>query len=116
MNIEKKLSLDEQRMLGQIRANDSGSVLKLRSSLGWSVSRFMATLFSLEHIGLITRRENRVKLTPDAVRRIREPRELQGVTRRVYDDSDFAAQLAADDFYLPDYQRFLRAKQRRIYN
>ena len=116
MNIERKLTPDEQKMLAQIRANDTGSVLKLRSSLGWAVSRFMAALLSLERRGLISRHENRVKLTPDAVRAIGETRERHEVTRRVYDESAFAPQLRADAFYMPDYQQFLRAKQRRLYN
>lgn len=106
----------EKLLLTTVIEADSISLIKLRSSLGWDVSKFAETFISLEGKGFIDRLGAKVKIT-----------ELGGIyynsevvkggdnKGKSYRDEIEAPRINLSQPYLPNYEHFVAAKAKNLY-
>lgn len=110
------ISRSEKLLLASIPTSDAISFIRLRSSLGWEVSRFAEAFIALEKKGLIDRSGSKVKLSDIGIAHSNLRLAPEGNAETApYLDSIKAPQLNISQPYLPSYQRFIAAKSKKLY-
>lgn len=115
-NLESQLTVSERSMLRELRGLDTNSIVRLRATLNWDLSRFASTLLTLQGRGLLLREETRLKLTPRGIESLdASARPIQAERAVPHKQEVTAPKLPVDSLYLPDQHRFLRAQRRGLY-
>lgn len=103
-------------MLMHIRASDTASVVRLRSSLGWSLPKFSSAMFGLIERGFLTRDfSDRLRISISGLEYIVSSVNNGREAASRYQEETRAPQLPVNALYLPDHKHFQIAMKRSVY-
>lgn len=110
------ISRTEKILLSAIIEAEPISLIRLRSTLGWEVTKFSKAFISLENKGYIIREGAKAKLSENGIKNFHiEINDKLKTQKNSYKDIIKAPQLDVSLPYLPNFNKFMAAKRKNLY-